>query len=60
MGNNDIQKKLKEYWNVLKMTRKPDKEEFFTTTKVALAVMFFIGLVGFLIYLLTELVNYLR
>jgi protein transport protein SEC61 subunit gamma-like protein len=59
MANKDIQKKLKEYYNVLKMTRKPDKEEFFTTTKVALAVMFFIGVVGFLIYLITELINFL-
>ncbi|MBO8183649.1 MAG: protein translocase SEC61 complex subunit gamma [Archaeoglobus sp.] len=57
MANNSIQKKLQEYYNVLKMTRKPDREEFFTTTKVSIAVMFFVGLIGFLIYLLTVLIK---
>ena len=57
MANNSIQKKLQEYYNVLKMTRKPDKEEFFTTTKVSIAVMFFVGAIGFLIYLLTVLIK---
>ena len=52
--NMDVQKKLKEYYNVLKMTRKPDKDEFFMTTKVAVGVMFVIGLLGFLIYLLLD------
>ncbi len=44
--------KLNEYINVLKMTRKPDKEEFFMTTKVSVAVMFVVGTIGFIIYLL--------
>ena len=57
MANNSIQKKFQEYYNVLKMTRKPDREEFFTTTKVSIAVMFFVGLIGFLIYLLTVLIQ---
>jgi protein transport protein SEC61 subunit gamma-like protein len=57
MAENGIQKKLQEYYNVLKMTRKPDREEFFTTTKVAIAVMFFVGFIGFLIYLLTVLIK---
>ena len=57
MANNSIQKKLQEYYNVLKMTRKPDREEFFTTTKVSIAVMFFVGAIGFLIYLLTVLIK---
>jgi protein transport protein SEC61 subunit gamma-like protein len=57
MANNNIQKKLQEYYNVLKMTRKPDREEFFTTTKVSIAVMFFVGVIGFLIYLLTVLIH---
>jgi len=45
---------LKEYINILKMTRKPDKEEFWTTTKVAVAVMFIVGFIGFVIYLLMD------
>jgi protein transport protein SEC61 subunit gamma-like protein len=48
----DIEGKIREYIKLLRMTRKPDSEEFFTTTKVALAVMAIIGFVGFVIYLL--------
>ncbi len=49
-----LEESLKEYLNVLKMTRKPGKDEFLTTTKVALVVMFIVGFIGFLIYLLIE------
>ncbi len=45
---------LKDYINILKMTRKPDREEFVTTTKVALGVMAVIGAIGFLLYLLMD------
>jgi len=45
---------IKEYLNVLKMTRKPDKEEFWTTMKVAVAVMFIVGFIGFVIYILMD------
>lgn len=47
-----IKDKLKEYLNVLKMTRKPDMEEFIMTAKVAIAVMFVVGLFGFVVYIL--------
>lgn len=46
--------KLSEYYNVLKMAKKPSWEEFSTTAKVALVVMFIVGFVGFVIYLLME------
>ncbi|MCX8172867.1 MAG: protein translocase SEC61 complex subunit gamma [Archaeoglobaceae archaeon] len=49
-----ISEKLSEYYNVLKMAKKPTWEEFSTTAKVALAVMFIIGFIGFVIYLLME------
>ncbi|RLI01614.1 protein translocase SEC61 complex subunit gamma [Candidatus Bathyarchaeota archaeon] len=49
-----FEENLKEYLNVLKMTRKPDRDEFTTTTKVALVVMFIVGFIGFLIYLLIQ------
>lgn len=49
---SDIEAKIREYIKLLKMARKPDSEEFFTTTKVAVAVMTIVGLVGFVIYLL--------
>jgi len=49
---NEFRGKIREYLNVLKMTRKPGREEFVMTAKVALAVMFTVGLVGFVVYLL--------
>ena len=55
MQLSELQDKFKEYYNVLKMARKPDWEEFSTTAKVALAVMFAVGFVGFLIYILMEI-----
>ncbi len=47
--------KLKDYANLLKMARKPDRDEFLTTTKVAVAVMFVVGLIGFFIYILMDI-----
>ncbi|MFP3909984.1 MAG: protein translocase SEC61 complex subunit gamma [Halobacteriota archaeon] len=49
---NNIESKIREYIKLLRMARKPDSEEFLTTTKVALGVMAVIGLVGFLVFLL--------
>jgi protein transport protein SEC61 subunit gamma-like protein len=49
---NEVRGRIKEYLNVLKMTRKPGREEFIMTAKVALAVMFTVGFVGFVVYLL--------
>ncbi|RLI86997.1 MAG: protein translocase SEC61 complex subunit gamma [Archaeoglobales archaeon] len=51
-----IHEKTKEYINVLKMARKPDLDEFTTTTKTAIAVMFIVGFIGFLIYVMMEIV----
>ena len=55
-SSEELQAKLKEYINVLKMARKPDKDEFITTTKISVAVMFLVGLVGFIIYILMQVV----
>jgi protein transport protein SEC61 subunit gamma-like protein len=55
MQTSEVRSKLKEYFNVLKMARKPDWEEFSMTAKVALAVMFIVGFVGFVIYILMEI-----
>jgi len=54
-SSEELQAKLKEYINVLKMARKPDREEFMSTTKISVAVMFLVGLVGFIIYILMEI-----
>jgi len=55
-SKEELQAKLKEYINVLKMARKPDKEEFLMTTKISVAVMFIVGLIGFIIYILMQIV----
>jgi protein transport protein SEC61 subunit gamma-like protein len=48
--------KLGDYIRVLKLARKPTREEFNTIAKVSLAGMAIIGSIGFLIYvMLTEL-----
>ncbi len=44
--------KLSEYLRVLKLTRKPSREEFTVIAKVAGAGILLIGLIGFIIYLL--------
>jgi len=48
--------KIQEYIRVLKLARKPTREEFNMIAKVSLAGIGLIGMIGFLIYaLLTEL-----
>ncbi len=48
--------KLSEYTRILKLARKPTREEFIMIAKVAGAGILLIGAVGFLIYLvLTEM-----
>ncbi|NOQ33384.1 MAG: protein translocase SEC61 complex subunit gamma [Methanosarcinales archaeon] len=47
--------KLSEYTRILKLARKPTREEFMMIAKVAGAGILLIGAIGFLIYLvLTE------
>jgi len=48
--------KLSEYTRILRLTRKPTREEFFTIAKVAGAGILIIGVMGFIIYFfLTEI-----
>jgi len=44
--------RLSEYLRVLKLTRKPSREEFTVIAKVAGAGILLIGFIGFIIYLL--------
>ncbi len=44
--------RLGEYIRVLKLTRKPTREEFNVIAKVAGAGILLVGFIGFLIYLL--------
>lgn len=45
-----VQDKLSEWKRVLKITRKPDREEFEMSAKVTGAGILIIGAIGFLIY----------
>ncbi len=52
----EISLNLQDYWHIIKLTRKPTREEFKTITKIAGAGILLIGFIGFVIYLLlTEL-----
>lgn len=44
--------KFSEYLRVLKLTRKPTREEFTVIAKVAGAGILLVGFIGFIIYLL--------
>jgi protein transport protein SEC61 subunit gamma-like protein len=47
---------INEYLRILRLARKPTKEEFLTIAKVSMAGIGMIGMIGFIIYvLLTEI-----
>jgi protein transport protein SEC61 subunit gamma-like protein len=48
---------VKECWRVLQVTKKPTKEEFSTTVKVTALGLAVIGLIGMIIYLITEAIK---
>lgn len=52
---NRLRKKLNEYIRVLRISQKPDREEFEMSAKVTGAGMLIIGLIGFIFYLLANL-----
>lgn len=52
---NRIKKELKQYHRVLKITKKPDREEFSMSAKVTGIGIMLIGSIGFLIYLIATL-----
>ncbi len=45
-----LKAKLAEWNRVLKITRKPDREEFTMSAKVTGAGIIFLGIIGYLIY----------
>ncbi|QGA80011.1 protein translocase SEC61 complex subunit gamma [Candidatus Nanohalobium constans] len=53
---NELESKLKEYRRVLKISEKPDREEFEMSAKVTGAGIILIGLIGFIFYLIKNLV----
>lgn len=50
--NSNINQVLRSYLRVLKLTKKPSREEFLTIAKVAGMGILAIGFVGFIIYVL--------
>ena len=48
----NIPLRLGEYIRVLKLTRKPTRDEFTIIAKVAGAGIFLVGFIGFIIYLI--------
>jgi protein transport protein SEC61 subunit gamma-like protein len=56
MNNRSVSQILKSYYRVLKLSRKPARDEFLMISKIAGAGIVAIGFVGFVVYiLLTEL-----
>lgn len=50
--SGNVPLRLGEYIRVLKLTRKPSKEEFSVIAKVAGAGILLVGFIGFFIYIL--------
>ena len=48
--------RLNEYIRVLKLTRKPSREEFSVIAKVAGAGILLVGFIGFIIYILITII----
>lgn len=52
MKFDDLSKKLQVYIRILKLAKRPTRDEFFKISKIAGAAMALVGLIGFFIYLL--------
>jgi protein transport protein SEC61 subunit gamma-like protein len=52
--------KLKDFWiqckRVLRITKKPDKQEFMTIVKVSGLGILVIGLIGFLLHIINQVI----
>ena len=51
-----LKKMLKEWKRVYKITKKPGKEEYFSIVKVTGLGIIIIGIIGFAIFMLVELI----
>ena len=52
-----MKRKLKEYARVLKITKKPDRQEFTSIVKITGLGTIVIGLIGFAIFIIIELMG---
>lgn len=53
---NDIKEKLIQYRRVIRIARKPDKFEFISSAKITGLGILLIGVIGFIIYLIYNLI----
>ncbi|OGI12313.1 protein translocase SEC61 complex subunit gamma [Candidatus Micrarchaeota archaeon RBG_16_36_9] len=51
-----MKEKFKQYRRVLTVARKPDKEEFLMSAKITSSGIVFLGLIGFIIFLIYYLI----
>jgi protein transport protein SEC61 subunit gamma-like protein len=59
-ARNAVKSRIREYQRVLKISEKPDREEFETSAKITGLGILLIGIVGFLFYLAANLIpNYI-
>ncbi len=49
----DIKKRLQNYSRVLKIAKKPDLEEFSDSVKICFVGLVVVGIIGFLVYILS-------
>ena len=54
----DIKEKIQSYKRVLQITKKPDREEFRVIMKITSLGVIIIGLLGFLVSILYQLIRY--
>lgn len=53
---NKVKSSIREYQRVLKISEKPDREEFETSAKITGLGILLIGVIGFLFYLAAQLI----
>ena len=53
----NIKLTLESYWRVLRLTKKPTRDDYFFTAKICGAGMLIIGVVGFALYLMAILLG---
>lgn len=55
-ARNKVKSSIREYKRVLKISEKPDREEFETSAKITGLGILLIGIIGFLFYLAAQLI----
>lgn len=53
---SDIKNRLSQYLRVISVSKKPDREEFWSSAKICGAGMLIIGFIGFVIYVMFRLI----